>query len=81
VTHSPATGPHSFNPKTCLFLASQHGTYKIGHGTGAYKGITGRGRYQLSIIDLGARSAGKCSQKRPPVGFQLVIRATGPAHL
>ena len=81
VTHSPAKGPQSFDPKTCLFTANQHGTYTIGHGTGAYKGITGSGRYQLSILGLGARSGGKCSQKLPPVGFQLVIKASGPVRL
>ena len=34
VTHSPGKGPQSFDPKSCLLLISQHGTYKIGHGTG-----------------------------------------------
>jgi hypothetical protein len=81
VTHSPGKGPHSFNRKTCLFMASQHGTYTIGHGTGAYKGIRGNGRYKLSFVGLGARSGGKCSQKRAPVAFQLVIMASGPVHL
>ena len=78
VTHSPGKGPQSFDPKSCLLLISQHGTYKIGHGTGTDRGITGHGRYQISIVSIGAKSGGKCSQSKPPVAFQLVIRGSGP---
>jgi hypothetical protein len=77
VTHSPGKGPQSFDAKTCLFLLDQHGTYTIGHGTGAYKGITGSGTYQVSVIGIGTKAGGQCSQSKPPVAFQLVIQGTG----
>lgn len=81
VAHSPGKGPQSFNPKTCLLTVNQHGTYAVGHGTGKYKGISGHGKYQLSILAVGAKSGGKCSQSKPPVAFQLLIKASGPVSL
>jgi len=42
----------------------------------------GHGKYQLSILFIGARnSKGKCSESKPPVAFQQIIRAQGPVHL
>ncbi len=81
VTHSPGKGPQTFNPKTCLGLVNQHGTYTIGHGTGAYAGITGRGKYQLSIVLIGAKSGGRCVRNKPPAAAEIIIRATGPVRL
>jgi hypothetical protein len=79
--HSPGTGPQSFNPHTCLITVHQHGTYTLLSGTGKYAGISGHGKYRLDILAVGARSHGKCTQKKPPVTFELIIRASGPAHL
>jgi hypothetical protein len=76
--HSNGKGRQSFNPKTCLLTINQHGTYRITGGTGKYAGISGHGRYQLSILAIGARSGGKCSQNKPPVAFHQVINASGP---
>jgi hypothetical protein len=81
VHHSNGKGPQTFNPKTCLLTVSQHGTFLITHGTGRFAGITGHGTYRLSILAIGARSHGKCSQTKPPVAFQQVIRASGPVSL
>ncbi len=81
VAHSPGKGPQSFNPKTCLLTVNQHGTYTVGHGTGKYKGISGHGKYQVSTLAVGAKSGGKCSQSKPPVAFQLLIKASGPVTL
>lgn len=81
VRHSPGKGPESFNPNTCLFTVNQHGTYTLGHGTGRYAGISGHGTYEISILSIGARSKGRCSQNQPPVAFQQIIRASGPVHL
>jgi hypothetical protein len=78
--HSPGTGPQSFNPRTCLITVHQHGTYTLLSGTGKYAGISGHGRYQLDILAVGARSHGKCTQKKPPVTFELIIHASGPVH-
>jgi hypothetical protein len=81
VRHSPGKGPQSFNPNTCLLTVNQHGTYTLGHGTGRYAGISGHGTYQISILGIGARSKGRCSQNQPPVAFQQIIKASGPVHL
>ena len=70
------------NPKTCLALINLHGTYTIFGGTGKYKGISGHGTYQLSIVFLGAKTKkGACSQTAPPVAFHQVINASGPVKL
>ena len=81
VHHSNGKGRQSFNPKTCLMTISQRGAYRITGGTGKYAGISGGGRYQLSILAVGARSGGKCSQSKPPVAFHQVINASGTAAL
>lgn len=81
VAHSNGKGTQSFNPTTCLMTIQFHGTYKISHGTGKYAGISGHGNYQLSILGVGAKVKGKCSQKAPPVAFQQLIKASGPVRL
>lgn len=81
IAHSPGKGTQSFNPKTCLLTLNLHGTYTVGHGTGQYAGISGDGKYQLSILEIGARSGGTCSQSKPPVTFQQIIKASGPVSL
>jgi hypothetical protein len=81
VRHSPGKGPQSFNPKTCLMTISQHGTYKIIGGTGRYAGISGHGKYHITLLLIAARSKGKCSQSKPPVAFQQIIMASGPVRL
>jgi len=82
VRHSNSKGPQSFNPRTCLLRVNQHGTYRILGGTGAYTGITGHGRYRLTILAVGARGAnGKCTQKKKPVAIELQIQARGPVSL
>lgn len=79
--HSAGTGPQKFNPRTCLAIIDQHGTYRIFRGTGQYRGIRGSGTYHLSLMFIAARVAGKCSQTKPPVAFQQIITASGPVSL
>jgi hypothetical protein len=81
IKHSPGTGKQSFNPKTCLLTIDEHGTYKLTGGTGSYAGITGSGKYQLSILAIAVSSGGKCVKSKPPVVFQQVIDASGPVTL
>ena len=81
VHHSAGQGPQSVNPKTCLLRVNQHGTYRIIRGTGKFAGIRGHGTYRLSILAIGARSGGMCSQSKPPVAFHEVINASGPVSL
>jgi hypothetical protein len=70
-----------FNSKTCLATASQHGTFKVLSGTGKYAGITGHGTYLLTVLFIGAKSNGKCSQTLPPLALQEQIKAVGTVHL
>ena len=82
IRHSSGKGTQHFNPNTCLNVISLHGTYKLLAGTGKYSTLSGHGRYQLSIVFVAARnSAGKCSQRKAPVAYQQIIRASGPAKL
>jgi hypothetical protein len=81
VRHSKGHGPQKFNPRTCLFTVNQRGTYRISHGTGRFAGISGHGTYHVTILGVGARSHGKCSQKFKPIAYQQVISASGPVHL
>ena len=60
---------------------NQHGTYKLSGGTGQFAGISGGGKYQLSILGIGACSGAKCSKTKPPVAFQQIIKASGPVKL
>jgi hypothetical protein len=80
ISHSPGTGTHTLNPKTCLLTVSEHGTYTLGEGTGAYAGISGDGTYTLSIREIAARSEGSCSMTAKPVAFQSIINAQGPVE-
>ena len=81
VHHSNGKGPQTFNPKTCLLTINQHGTYKLSGGTGTYAGISGSGKYQVSILAVAARAGGKCVKNKPPVAFQEIIKASGPVKL
>ena len=81
INHSPGKGPQHFNPKTCLAQIAQHGTYTLSGGTGKYKGISGHGTYHFTLLLLGKKVHGKCSQKAAPVAFQQIIQASGPASL
>jgi hypothetical protein len=81
VAHSAGTGPQQFNPKTCLNTVNQHGTYRISHGTGKYRGVHGHGTYHISLLFIAARVSGKCSETKPPVAFQQIITASGPVSL
>ena len=71
----------TFNPKTCLLTISEKAVITLSGGTGAYKGISGKGTAQASILAIGAKSMGKCSMTKPPVALQQVIKATASVTL
>ena len=81
ISHRAGRGNNRFNPRTCLAIISQPGTYKIVGGTGRYAGISGHGKYRLSLTFIAARSKGKCSSAKPPVAQQELLRLSGPVHL
>ena len=81
VTH---TGPFNLkvNPKTCFIDATSKGTIKISGGTGAYKGISGKGTFSLTVIGIAPKTkAGACNENANPAGFQEVISATAKVTL
>ncbi len=82
VRHSAGHGPQHFNPRTCLANIHLRGTFRVHSGTGRYAGIRGHGRYVATVLFIGARKAnGKCSQRKPPVAFQQIIKAHGRVKL
>ena len=81
VRHSEPVGPANFNPRTCLGTVNQHGTYTLVGGTGKYAGISGHGTFRPHVLLVAARSHGKCSDTKPPVAFEQIIRASGQVHL
>ena len=72
----PGTGTPKLNPKTCLLTLNLRGTIALSGGTGAYKGISGKGTYQFSELAILAKSGGKCTMKKPPTASQVIIKAT-----
>jgi hypothetical protein len=81
VTH---TGPFSMkmNSKSCFITGTSKGTIKISGGTGAYKGISGKGTYSLTVIGIAPKTkSGACNQNANPVGFQEVVTANATVKL
>jgi hypothetical protein len=90
VSHSPLAiglrgfgeiGTEPVDETRCLAAIHLRGTYTLGHGTGRYGGISGHGAYKTSILAIGQKVHGTCSQSRPPVASQLIINASGPVSL
>jgi hypothetical protein len=81
VFHSPGSGPESFNPKTCLLTATIHGTFRVYGGAGRFKGISGHGKYVVTILAIAARSKGACSMSKAPAAQEETIHASGPLTL
>jgi len=80
LSHRSGRQAPQVDPRTCLTVISQSGTYQITGGTGRYAGISGYGTYQLSLEFIFARSQGQCASGRPPVAQQQLLRLTGPVR-
>jgi hypothetical protein len=77
VTHTNPSGG-SFNAKTCLFQFDGKGTFKISGGTGVYKGISGSGKFTLSVIGLAPKTkSGACNGNANPAAQQQLVQAAG----
>ena len=81
INHSKVPVKIKVNPKTCLLQGSGTGKVTLFGGTGAYKGISGTPVATASILAIAAKSKGKCSQTKPPVAFQQLIKASGKVTL
>ncbi len=75
VTHSRS----HFSKRTCAGTQSQRGTYKISRGRGRYAGISGHGRFRVTVLIVARHTAHGCSNK--PIALQTIIRARGPVTL
>lgn len=63
---------------SCLVRETLRGSYVLGHGTGAYRHISGSGRFVLRITGVIRRSHRKCGG--PMTVFQQIISAGGPVR-
>jgi len=81
LSHRAGHGTSQLDPRTCLNLLSQAGTYQIVSGTGRYAGIRGHGTYQLSLEFISVRAHGQCTAIRPPGARQELLRLSGPVQL
>jgi hypothetical protein len=79
--HGAGTGTQTLNPKTCLLRVNLHGTDTPFGGTGIFRGISGHGTWQATVLAIYARSAGKCSTTRVPLAFQEIITGSGLTKL
>lgn len=78
LSHHAGQGTADVDPRTCLDMITQPGTYQITGGTGRYAGISGDGTYQLNLILVAGRSHGQCSPAKPPMARQELLRLSGP---
>jgi len=62
----------SFDPVTCLFTFTEHGTWKTVSGTGAYAAVQGSGTYRVLGQGFG------CDENKPPEVFSFRIAGKGP---
>jgi hypothetical protein len=75
--HGTGTGTQTLNPRTCLLTVSLHGTDRAYDGTGKFRGISGRGTWQASVLAIYPRSGGKCATGKVPLAFQEIITGSG----
>jgi len=81
---SHATQPPKtvINQSACLVTEHAAGTYTLSHGTGAYKGISGSGRFKQSASQVGPRVNGRCSfTSGSPIASQQSVIAKGKVSL
>jgi hypothetical protein len=79
--HSGTKTSH-FDRSTCLLTTTGSGNFTAAAGTGAYKGIAGRGTYTLSIQVVFARTAsGACDGNADPSALEYVVSGHGGISL
>jgi hypothetical protein len=79
--HKASHGSGQIDPRTCLNVITQSGTYQLTSGTGRYAGIRCSGTYQLSLEFIAARAHGRCTTAKAPVAQQELLRLAGQVRL
>jgi hypothetical protein len=74
VRHQRVSRHRDHDPKTCLFVFSERGTYQVVRGTGAYVGAHGHGHYVVNGKFVACKN-------QPPEASFFQIRARGPLQL
>jgi hypothetical protein len=75
VHHVTKHSHDNFDPVTCCGTHRETGTYRVGHGTGAYDDARGHGTFSVTVRFVG------CDQNAAPEIFMLVVRASGPLRV
>jgi len=84
VKHTAKTQKQAFNAKTCFYSFSETGVFTLSGGTGKYKGISGSGKYALSVIGIGPKlKSGACnpSQNARSIANQQQIQGIASVRL
>jgi hypothetical protein len=77
LSHHQLHGTNNESATTCLATVTSSGTYKVSHGTGKYRQVTGHGTYHLVAYAVEKKVNGKCSTGVPYAQTEL-LTATGP---
>lgn len=80
VTHptKKSTFTPKINQKTCYGTFTITGPWTMGRGTGAYKGVTGKGTYKaLGTVVLKRTKSGACNMKAQPKAEVFVVHGSG----
>jgi len=79
---SPRPPRSKTDPGTCLTTTSEHGTYRLSHGTGRYAGIRGSGHFSVTDRAISHRKPnGACVTTRAPIAVQVIFSLSGSATL
>jgi hypothetical protein len=81
INHSGSTHivRQKLNQRTCLMEFAATANFTLGHGTGAYKGITGSGKALISGMAIARRTKGRCNLNATPLVAEQTI--TAAAHV
>ena len=83
----PGSKHQNLNLSSCLFTKTGSGAYRIEHGTGAYRGISGSGKISFTLRAAFPLVNGKCppndlpGTSGNPAAIQFIETASGPVTL
>jgi hypothetical protein len=81
ITRRPTHPTRDVDQATCLGVVTHGGSYVMVRGTGAYVGISGRGRYRGRYTVVGQPADNGCATGIQPFAQQSSLRLRGPVTL